>query len=306
MKILITGGAGYVGILLTEALLQKNYQVTVLDNFMYGHDFILHLLRYQNLKIVKYDIRNDIKPLLTECDVIFHLAGISGYPACEANPSSAHYINVEATRSLAKVVSPSQLLVYAATTASYGDADGGVCTEETKPKPASLYGITKSKAEQFVMEHENSISLRFATLFGVSPKMRSDLLVNDFACKAVHDRCIVLFEAGARRTFLHVRDAVRAYLLAMEQSQKMKNNIYNVGYEVLNYTKLEIAGAIKEKTGCTVIDSPIQDVDQRNFTISFDKIRALGYEPKVTLDQGIDELVSLYRFYRPYSAFRTI
>lgn len=306
MNLLVTGGAGYVGILLTEALLKKQHKVTVLDNFMYGHDFVLHLLHDKNLKVIKHDIRNDMKPFLSEYDVIFHLAGISGYPACEANPSSAHYINVEATRRLVQSVSVNQLLIYAATTASYGDAEGGICSEKTKPKPVSLYGITKNTAEEFVMEHQNSISLRFATLFGVSPKMRSDLLVNDFTCKAVHDRCIVLFEAGARRTFLHVRDAVRAYLLAMEQSQKMKNNIYNVGHESLNFTKLEIAGAIKEKTCCTVIDSPIQDVDQRNFTISFDKIRAFGYEPQVTLDQGIDELVSLYRFYKPYSAFRTI
>jgi len=305
VKVLVTGGAGYVGVVLSKALLDQAHKVTILDNFMYGYDSVMHLIPNHNLSVIKRDIRNDLSDLIKDYDAIFHLAGISGYPACEANPSAAHYINVDATRKLVDLLSKDQLLVNASTTSFYGNTDA-ICTEETPIKPTSLYGITKHQAEEVMMERENSISLRFATIFGVSPKMRVDLLANDFAYRAVHERCIVLFEPLARRTFMHINDAVQAYLFALEHSQAMQGHIYNAGKEEMNFTKLEIAEQLKAITNCELIQTKIDDPDMRSFTISFEKIRQLGYKTTCSMEQGIEELVELYQFYKPFSTYQTI
>ncbi len=305
MNILITGGAGYIGVPLTKALLERNHRVTIIDNFIYGFEPILFLVDNSNFSIIKEDIRNDISNHLAKFDAIYHLAAISGYPACEANPNSAQLINVVATRNLTKKLSKSQKIIYASTTSFYGQS-GHIMDEESDIDPVSLYGITKYKAEQIVMEKENSIALRFATIFGVSPKMRVDLLVNDFAYKAVTDRCIVLFEAATKRTFLHISDAIKAYIMALEKFESMKNNIYNVGSDDMNYTKQQIAEAIKKYTDCTIIDSEIEDLDLRNFAISFIKINKMGFKASVSLDAGIQELLKLYSFYRAFSPYKTI
>lgn len=305
MKALVTGGAGYVGVLLSKALLDQGHEVTILDNFMYGFDSVLHLIPNQKLKIIKRDIRDDLRNLLKDFDAVFHLAGISGYPACEANPSAAQFINFDGTKKLADTLSKDQLLVYASTTSFYGNTEA-VCTEDAPTNPTSLYGITKYQAEQVTMERENSISLRFATIFGVSPKMRVDLLVNDFAYRAVHERCIVLFEPYARRTFMHVHDSVLAYIFALDHSDLMRGNVYNVGHEDMNFTKLEIAEQLQAITGCELIQTQIDDPDLRSFTISFEKIRGLGYGITYSLEQGVRELVDLYRFYKPFSTYPTI
>jgi nucleoside-diphosphate-sugar epimerase len=305
MNILVTGGAGYKGILLTEYLLDKGYKVKILDNFMYGYDPILHLVSNNNLSIVKEDVRNDLKKYVKDQDVIIHLAGISGYPACEANPNSAQLINVDATRKLVKDLSKEQGLIYASTTSFYGKS-GELRDETSMVEPVSLYGSTKYEAENICMDKDNSIALRFATLFGVSPKMRCDLLLNDFVYKAVADRCLVLFESQSKRTFLHVRDAIRSYLLAVEKFEMMKNNIFNVGDESMNYSKMEITERIKQLCDFTIIDSEVKDLDVRNFLISYDKIKRYGYKIKYTLDEGIKELLKLYSFYRPYIPFKTI
>ena len=305
MKILITGGAGYFGVLLAKALLERQHDVTILDNFMYGYEPVMHLLAYDRLEIVKQDIRNDLGSQTSKFDAIYHLAAISGYPACEANPNSAELINVVATRNLVQGLSHDQTLIYASTTSFYGKT-GALMDENAPIESVSLYGRTKYRAEQIVMERQNSVALRFATIFGVSPKMRIDLLVNDFTYKAVNDRCIVLFEGGTKRTFLHIRDAIRAYLLALDRIDTMRANVYNVGTDRMNYTKLEIAEAIRAHTGCTIIDSEIKDLDLRNFRVSFDKIAAVGYEPRYTLEYGIKELLKLYAFYKPLLPYKTI
>jgi|TARA_B100000315_G_C14578771_1_gene589315 nucleoside-diphosphate-sugar epimerase len=305
MKILITGGAGYFGVMLTKALLEKGHYVTILDIFMYGYDSVLHLMGYDKFQVVQQDIRNDIKKQIAEYDAIYHLAGISGYPACEANPNSAELINVVATRHLVDALSKDQLLIYASTTSFYGKS-GAVLDEFSQIDPVSLYGITKYKAEQISMQKDNSVALRFATIFGVSPKMRIDLLVNDFVYKAVNERCIVLFEASTKRTFLHIKDAIHAYVMALERIDDMKNQIYNVGSNDMNYTKLEISKKIQEYTQCSVIESEIEDLDLRNFVISFDKIYTLGFRSRYTLDCGIKELLKLYRFYKPLLPYKTI
>ena len=232
MNILVTGGAGYIGVVLTDSLLRAKHSVTILDNFMYGFEPVLHLLRDKNLRVVNKDIRNLESSDLTDYDVIFHLAAISGYPACEANPHSAQIINIEATKKLVDFIKGSdQLLIYASTTSLYGKK-GFDCDETSEVAPVSLYGTTKYAAEQIVMDRNNSISLRFATVFGVSPKMRNDLLVNDFTCKAISERSIVIFDGNSKRTFLHISDAVGGYMLALENYQKMKKKLGVPGSQV--------------------------------------------------------------------------
>ena len=207
MKVMITGGAGYKGAVLAGRLLNEGHHVSILDNFVYGFDSILHLVNHQNLEIIRQDIRNLTSETLRSCDVIYHLAGLSGYPACEANPHSAQLINVEASRRLAELASPDQQVIYASTTSFYGSS-GMVCDEDAPVQPGSLYGTTKYQAEQILMQRSNTISLRFATIFGVSPRMRIDLLVNDFTFRAVNDRCIVHERArvGGRELFTAYRE----------------------------------------------------------------------------------------------------
>lgn len=305
MNILITGGAGYKGILLTEALAEAGHEVTVFDNFMYGYDSVIGLMKYPKVEFVQKDIRNVEASDVAGFDAIFHLAGISGYPACEANPNSAHMINEKSTETLVELLSPEQLLVYASTTSFYGDS-GGVCTEETPVKPVSMYGITKYNAEVICHRHENTVSLRFATLFGVGPKMRRDLLVNDFTQKAVQERSLVLFDSKSVRTFLHVRDAIAAYLMVLDHVDEMRGNVYNVGSNSLNHSKMDIAQTIREFVEFEVIDSTLPDPDVRNFLINFDKIEALGFEHQWSLKDGIQEMVKLYQFYRPNLPYRVI
>ncbi len=304
-NILVTGGAGYVGIMLVRALLEQGHRVTILDNFMYGYESVLHLFPNPNLSVIKYDIRNRLDGILEPFQVVYHLAGISGYPACEANPSSAQYINVDATRNIVNHLTSGQTLIYASTTSFYGNAQS-ICDENAPIKPISLYGITKYEAEKIVMNRKNSIALRFATIFGVSPRMRVDLLVNDFVYKAVHERSIVIFEGKTKRTFVHLRDAVDAYLLAMDKRNEMMDQVFNVGDESMNYSKLEIARRVEAQTKCTVVDSQMSDIDYRNFEVNFSKIKRHGYRVKISLDEGIQELVKLYQFYKPFSTFQII
>lgn len=304
MKILVTGGAGYKGVKLTKSLIERNFDVTVLDNFMYGFEPFLHLVENKNLHVIRQDIRNKIDTI-HKYDIIFHLAGLSGLPACSANPSSAHLINVEATKQLVDSLSKDQLLIYASTTSFYGKS-GTMCNEETPVDPVSHYGKTKYLAEQIVMQHPNSISLRFATVFGFSPKMRMDLMVNDFTYKALKEGVVVLFDSYAKRTFIHIDDAVRAYNFAMDNSNKMRVNIYNAGGNSMNFSKLEIAEAIKKQVNYSIIDSDVKDKDVRHFIIDFSKIKSLGFEPKMTLDEGIAQMLEIFHYYDYFTHYRTI
>lgn len=303
-KVLITGGAGYKGVKITKRLLDARYHVTIVDNFMYGYDPVLHLVEYENLDVVKKDIRNGIDNL-KDYDVVIHLAGISGYPACEANPNSAQLINVEATRQLVNALGKGQFLINASTTSFYGKS-GVQCDENSTIEPVSMYGITKYKAEQIVSERENSVSLRFATVFGPSPKMRMDLMVNDFTYRAVKEGAVVLFDSYAKRTFIHVDDAARSYLFAMQHRDEMVNEVYNVGDERLNYSKLEIANFIKKQIDFKIIDSDIKDRDVRDFIICYDKIAKIGFEPQKTVEEGICELIKLFKFFECHSHFKII
>jgi len=305
MKILITGGAGYKGTKLAPELLERGHQVTILDNFMYGYDPALFLFRYPKVEFVQKDVRNLEKSDVAGFDLVYHLAGISGYPACEANPNSAQTINVDATRRLVELLDPGQMLVYASTTSFYGKS-GTLCDENTEVMPVSLYGVTKYEAEKICMERKNSVAFRFATIFGVSPRMRWDLLPNDFTMRAVQERSLVLFDSQSRRTFLHLDDAIRAYLMVTEIPDKMLGEVFNVGDDALNLSKLQLAQKIAEYVEFEIIDSTLPDLDVRDFVINFDKIKAIGFRPQRTLDDGIRELVKLFRFYRPIRPFTVI
>ena len=303
MNILVTGGAGYKGVVLVKALLDRGHVVTVLDNFLYGSDSLLHIADHPALRVIMMDLRNLKRELVAGYDVVYHLAGIVGMPACSANPHSTREINVQATARLVEGLRDEQLLVFASTTSLYGSV-GGTCDESEVVTPISLYGQTKYEAEKIVLGRPNSIVLRFATVFGVSPRMRTSLLVNDFAYRAVNDRSIVIFEGHSRRTFLHIKDAIDAYLLALDKASDMKGGIFNVGHDTLNFSKVEIAEASRRQVRCQIFDSSLADVDQRDFLISFQKIMALGFTPQRSLDDGVRELVALYGYYKccpPYN-----
>ena len=305
MKVLITGGAGYVGTPLAESLLECGHEVTILDNFMYGYESILHLISHENLSVIKTDIRNEDLSYLKDQDVIFHLAAISGYPACEANPSSAEFINYVATKRISDYLSKDQILIFASSTSLYGSS-GTLSNENTKVEPVSLYGVTKFKSEQHIMQRENSISLRWATVFGVSSRMREGLIVNDFVDKAIKEGTLVLYSGDSKRTFMHINDSVQGYLFAL-YNDEMLGGVFNMGNESLNFSKREIAEKIHEYySDFEIIDSSMEDKDVRHFLVDFSKARNLGYECNYTLDNGILELIKLYKFYDPNSFIRPI
>lgn len=304
MKVLVTGGAGYKGVKLVAKLLSKGHTVTLLDNFMYGFEPILHLAEDKNLTVLKQDIRNKVAGI-HQYDIIFHLAAISGFPACSANPASAQLINVDATRQLVESLGKEQMIIYASTTSFYGKS-GEPCNEDTPVDPVSHYGGTKYKAECIMANRENFISLRFATVFGFSPKMRMDLMVNDFTYKALKEGMVVLFDGYAKRTFIHIDDAVDGYMFAMENRDKMRGNIFNVGGNHLNFSKLEIAEAVQRHIQFRIIDSDVKDKDVRHFVVSFDKMRKQGFIPRKTLDDGITEMLRIFQFYDYFSHYRTI
>lgn len=304
MKILVTGGAGYKGTVLTRRLLEQGYKVTLLDNFMYGYEPVMHLATNKNLEIIRHDIRNGI-PGMKDYDVIFHLAGISGFPACASNPHSAQLINVEATRQIAHDLAAGQMLINASTTSLYGKS-GEPCDENTVVDPVSNYAQTKLAAERILHTKPNVVSLRFATVFGFSTRMRMDLMINDFVYKAVKERVIVLFDSFAKRTFIHVEDAAECYIFAMKNFDMMRGEIFNAGGNSLNLSKAEVAEEIRQKVEFSIINSEVKDKDLRHFIVNFDKIAKLGYRPVKTVGEGIDELIRIYGFYEYFSHYRTI
>jgi nucleoside-diphosphate-sugar epimerase len=305
MKILVTGGAGYVGVLLTEKLIELGHNVAIVDNFMYGYSSVLHLVNNPRLDIIQLDIRNIKTKDIAAYDVIFHLAGISGVPACASNPHSAEFINVGATRTLVDAMGKNQHIINASTTSFYG-ASGKAFNETTPVEPISIYGQTKYAAEQIVQQRENAISLRFATIYGVAPRMRNDLLVNDFVYKALNEKMIILFAGHSKRTFVHIRDAVAAYALVLDNVKAMNGEVFNVGGAHLNFSKLEIAQSIKKYVNCEIIDSSMPTDDKRDFEVSFDKIEKLNYKTKYSLEDGICELTKLYNFYTIHSHYSVI
>jgi len=298
-KVLVTGGAGYIGSVLVEALLERNYDVVVVDSLMYKQTSLTQYCHLPNFKFVKGDVRNwdMMKPLVDEADVILPLACIVGMPACKKYPELTLDTNQVAVEWLARNTRDDQKIIFPTTNSGYGIGQDGIhCTEETPLKPISLYGITKVKAEEALLQKGNAITFRLATVVGMSPRMRLDLLVNDFTYKAFKDKYLVLFESHFKRNFIHIRDVIKAFLFAIDNFDKMKGQAYNVGLSTANISKKELCEAIKQFIpDFYIAESEInEDPDKRNYIVSNDKLEALGWLPEHSLEDGIFELLKAY------------
>lgn len=302
--VLVTGGAGYIGSVLVPMLLASGRRVTVLDNFLYHQTSLLDCCHDSKLEIVRGDVRDEtlLRRLIeSDVDAILPLACLVGAPACDRWPAEAHAINLDAIALLLRLRRPHQWIVFPNTNSGYGVGEEGIeCTEESPLRPVSLYGRLKVQAERLVLEAGHSISFRLATVFGISPRMRLDLLVNDFTWRAVTDRFVVLFEAHFKRNYIHVRDVARAFLHALDHADHMEGQVYNVGLSDANLSKLELCLEIqKQVPDFTIMEAPIgKDPDQRNYIVSNSKIEATGFRPQVSLREGIAELIKGYRVLR--------
>ena len=299
MRVLVTGGAGYIGSTLCKVLLDKGYEVTVLDSFLYGQNSLLDCCAYENFNVVRGDCRDEniLRKLVADRDLLIPLAALVGAPLCDQDKTGAVSTNLEAIRLLCRLASPSQQILYPVTNSGYGIGEKGkFCTEESPLKPITLYGETKVKAEQVVLDRGNAISFRLATVFGVSPRMRMDLLVNDFVYRAVTDRTAVLFEWHFKRNYIHVRDVAKVFVHGIENFEKMKNRPYNVGLEEANLSKVELCRLIQKIIPKFVfLEAPIgEDPDKRDYIVSNARILSTGFKPDWTLEKGIRELVKCY------------
>lgn len=298
-RILVTGGAGYLGSTLVPELLAAGHQVTVLDNFMYKQASLNHVCHHPKFSVVKGDVRNEgiLLPLLRQADIVIPLAALVGAPLCKRDPVGATTINRDAILCMLKHLSPQQLVLMPTTNSAYGSGDeNNFCTEASPLNPISQYAIEKVEVEQHLMQHPAAVSFRLATVFGMSPRMRIDLLVNDFTYRAVHDRFVVLFESHFKRNYIHVRDIARVFLHAIDNSKQMTGEIYNVGLSDANVSKWELCEHIKKQIAdFTFIEAPVgKDPDQRNYIVSNAKLEATGFMPAVSLDAGIAELIKGY------------
>ena len=309
-RILITGGAGYLGSVMSERLLQAGHTVTVLDNLMFGQTPLFHLCANPNFDFVFGDVRDEslLRRQLTNADVIIPLAALVGAPLCDRDPLGAESINFTAIKALNQLRSKQQLVVYPTTNSGYGTKTGDVhCTEETPLEPISIYGRTKCDAETELLNSSNAITLRLATVFGLSPRMRLDLLVNHFTYVAVTDGYLVIFEKHFKRNFIHIRDVADAFLHCIESSGKMVGRPYNAGLDAANISKEELALKIKEHVPKFYIHFAEigEDPDKRNYIVSNQRLREAGFEAKRSLDDGIRELIKGYRLMKR-SAFKNV
>ena len=284
MKILVTGGAGYIGSILTNDLLNSGFHVTVVDNFTYGQASLNHLCSFKNFSVIKGDVRDTflMRKQFKEHDIIIPLAALVGAPLCSFNKVGAKTINHDAITFLLGHVSQNQIILMPTTNSAYGSGDNlNYCDEESELRPLSEYAIDKVAVEQKLMDHPNAISFRLATVFGMSPRMRLDLLVNDFTYRAVNDRFVVLFEAKFKRNYVHVRDVSKVFLHGIENYEEMKNEIFNVGLSNANLSKEELCQTIKKIIPEFVFyeDSLSEDPDKRNYIVSNKKIEARDSSP---------------------------
>ena len=301
--ILVTGGAGYLGSTMVPDLLALGHKVTVLDNFMFDQSSLNHVCIHDNLDIIRGDIRckDTMVAALKNADIIIPLAALVGAPLCAKDPIGAETTNHHASSMMLNLVSPQQRILMPTTNSAYGTGDdNNFCTEKSELRPISQYARDKVAVEQELMAHDNAISFRLATVFGLSPRMRIDLLVNDFTHRAVHDKVVVLFESHFKRNYIHVRDISRVFQHGIENFDQMKGEIFNVGLSDANLSKRELCETIqKQITDFTFVEANlIKDPDQRNYIVSNEKIESTGYKPKFSLDLGIGELIKGYRMLR--------
>ena len=303
-RVLVTGGAGYLGSFLVPALLDRGFAVTVVDNFMYRQDSLAAVCYRPELSLIWGDVRSmeTMRPLFKEADVIVALAALVGAPLCDRNPEAATSTNLRAIVDMLGHISREQRVLLPVTNSGYGAGEAGkCCTEETPMLPVSLYARNKVEAERVLLDrHPSAISFRLATVFGMSPRMRLDLLVNDFTYRACTDRFIVLFESHFKRNYLHVRDVARVFLHGIDRFDAMKGQIYNVGLSNANLSKLELCHEIRKHVPTfTIYESALgQDPDKRDYIISNEKIERTGYRPAFSLDDGIRELMKGFAMIR--------
>ena len=299
LKVLVTGGAGYIGSVLVPRLLDEGYHVTVLDSFLWGQSPLLDRCGDENFEIVRGDCRDEsvLKPLLKDKDVLIPLAALVGAPLCDRDRVGARTVNTGAIQSLCRLSSPSQRILYPVTNSGYGIGEKGkFCTEESPLRPISLYGQTKVEAEKIILDRGNAITFRLATAFGASPRMRTDLLVNDFTYRAVTDRTVVVFEGHFKRNYIHVRDIAKAFVHGLANFKKMSGRPYNVGLEDANLSKLELCALIKKIVPSFVyMEAPIgEDPDKRDYIVSNARLLATGYRPEWPLERGVREMIKAF------------
>ncbi|MFN0118244.1 MAG: NAD-dependent epimerase/dehydratase family protein [Elusimicrobiota bacterium] len=299
MKVLVTGGAGYIGSVLVPMLLNEGHEVTVVDNFMYQQISLLDACIHEKLTIHRKDVRDHdlIRDLAKKHDVLIPLACLTGAPLCQREPDVATAVARDAVKFIADIASPNQMVIYPCTNSGYGVGQEGIfCTEDTPLNPITLYGKLKVEAEQHLLNKGNAVTFRLATVFGVSPRMRLDLLVNDFTYRAVNDRFVVLFEPHFKRNYLHVRDAARAFIFSINNYAKLKGQPYNVGLSEANLSKFELCEQIKKHIPDFYfpISEIGKDPDKRNYIVSNDRIEKAGFKTEVGLERGLKELIKGY------------
>ncbi len=303
MKILVTGGAGYIGSVLTPKLLDLGHEVTVYDNFMHKQNSLLDCCANKKFEIIRGDVcdYDKLNPILSNFDIIIPLAALVGAPACKANPQLTQLVNYDSYINLINNLSDNQRVIFPNTNSGYGiSSNTEMCTEESPLNPISEYGITKCKIEEVLLKRPNSITFRLATVFGMSPRMRMDLLVNDFVYRALNDRFIVLFEEHFRRNYIHIRDVVKAFIQAIDDDS-MLGEAYNLGLSSANLTKRQLAEKISDHLPEFLIHSADigEDPDKRDYLVSNEKLESTGWKPDNSLDEGIDELIKGYSVLRP-------
>ena len=303
-RVLVTGGAGYIGSTLVPLLLDRGYDVTVVDNFMYGQDSLSAVCHVPQFHLVRGDVRNHtlMRSLIHGSDIVVPLAALVGAPLCDRDPLAATTTNKDAIVWMVGELGKEQRVIIPITNSGYGVGEAGkYCTEDTPMRPVSLYGRDKVATENAVLgTHANAISLRLATVFGMAPRMRLDLLVNDFVYRAYHDRFIVLFEAHFKRNYIHVRDVSAAFLHAIDHFDGLKGEPYNVGLSDANLSKYELCERIRQQLPAFVfLESQVgKDPDQRDYIVSNEKIEKTGFRPRMSLDDGICELIKGYAMIR--------
>lgn len=303
MKLLITGGAGYIGSVLTPHLLAQGHDVTVLDNYLFGQTTLLDCCKHEGFHAVRGDCRDEnlVKSLVAKADAIIPLAALVGAPLCKNDPIGARTINQDAVEMICRLASPSQWILMPVTNSGYGIGESGkFCTEDTPLRPLSLYGTTKVAAEEAVLQRTNGLTFRLATVFGLSPRMRVDLLVNDFVHRAITDRAVVIFEGHFKRNYIHIQDVARAFTFALDHFEQMKGRAYNAGLEEANLSKLELCAVIKKHLPAfTYLEAPVgEDPDKRDYIVSNQRLLATGFRTEWDLDRGIRELIKGYALLR--------
>ena len=310
MNILITGGAGYIGSLLCEFLLNKGHKVTVLDTFLFSKNSLNSYMSNKKFQVFQEDVRNinSLKKYLSNNDVIIPLACLVGAPLCNLKESEAIEVNYDSVRNLVDNLSKDQYIIYPTTNSGYGIGEKDkFCTEETPLNPISVYGKTKVDAENYIANNfSNSTRLRLATVFGCSPRMRLDLLVNDFVYRATKDKFIVLFESNFKRNYIHIRDVCKAIVMSIENQGKFSGETFNLGLSDANLSKLELCNLIKKHLPkFKILESDIgQDVDKRDYIVSNEKIESRSFKPDYSIDDGVLEMIKLFRYLIPSESMR--